>query len=122
MDEALRKMDKDKIEKYVTKQGCRWEFNPPHASHFGGVWERQISTIRLRVPSLAAHSYLTHELLITLMTEVVAIVYARPISAIPTEVDNPQPLSGTGDAVDNKISARRTPRRQIGRASCRERV
>ena len=96
LDEALRKMDKDKIEKYVTKQGCRWEFNPPHASHFGGVWERQISTIRRVLDAMFSElgsTQLTHELLVTLMAEVVAIVNARPISAIPTEVDNPQPLS-----------------------------
>ena len=36
---------------------------------------------------------LTHELLVTLMAEVVAIVNARPISALPSDTDDPQPLS-----------------------------
>ena len=36
---------------------------------------------------------LTHELLVTLMAAVTAIVNARPISAIPTDADEPQPLS-----------------------------
>ena len=36
---------------------------------------------------------LTHELLITLMAEVVAIVNARPISALPSDPDDPRPLS-----------------------------
>ena len=86
----------DQVEKYVTEQGCSWEFNPPHASHFGGVWERQINTIRRVLDAMFAElgaTQLTHELLVTLMAEVVAIVNSRPISAIPTEVDNPQPLS-----------------------------
>ena len=36
---------------------------------------------------------LTHELLATLMAEKTAIVNARPISTIPTNADEPQPLS-----------------------------
>ena len=38
-------------------------------------------------------SQLTHKLPMTLMAEVVAIVNARPIAALPSEVDDPQPLS-----------------------------
>lgn len=36
---------------------------------------------------------LTHELLVTLMAEVAAIVNARPITALPSDVDDPLPLS-----------------------------
>ena len=38
-------------------------------------------------------SQLTHELLTTLMAEVTAIVNSRPISAIPSDIDEPQPLT-----------------------------
>ena len=38
-------------------------------------------------------SQLTHELLVTLMAEVVAIVNARLIAALPSDTDDPQPLS-----------------------------
>ena len=36
---------------------------------------------------------LTHELLVTLLAEVSAIVNTRPIAAISSDVDDPQPLS-----------------------------
>ena len=36
---------------------------------------------------------LTHELLVMLMAEVAAIVNARPIPALPSDPDDPQPLS-----------------------------
>jgi hypothetical protein len=35
---------------------------------------------------------LTHELLTTLIAEVTGIINSRPITAIPSEVDEPQPL------------------------------
>jgi hypothetical protein len=46
LDQALSAMNQKAITKYVTEQNCEWIFNPPHASHFGGVWERQIGTAR----------------------------------------------------------------------------
>lgn len=96
LDSALMEMKKEKIEKYLREQGCEWSFNPPHASNFGGAWERQIGTIRRVLSAMFAElgsTQLTHELLVTLMAEVSAIVNARPIAALPTDTDNPQPLS-----------------------------
>lgn len=96
LDEALKELDKDKIEKFITEQECEWKFSPPHASHFGGVWERQILTIRRVLDAMfveLGREQLTHELLVTLMAEVTAIVNARPIAAIPSDTDDPLPLS-----------------------------
>lgn len=46
LEVALREIDQCKVEGYVNNQGCKWIFNPPHASHFGGASECQIGTIR----------------------------------------------------------------------------
>ena len=96
MKQATRELDQQKLERFLTMQGCDWKFNPPHASHFGGAWERQIGTIRRVLDAMLAKlgsPQLTHELLVTLMGEVSAIVNARPIAAVPTDVDDPTPLS-----------------------------
>ena len=47
--EALKEMNGDKIRAELLKSNCDWlEFrmNIPKASHFGGIWERQIRTVR----------------------------------------------------------------------------
>ena len=46
---ALREMNQDKIRRELLKSSCdwfSWKMNAPHSSHMGGVWERQIRTVR----------------------------------------------------------------------------
>lgn len=95
-DQALQEMDEGALKTYLADHGCEWSFNPPHASHFGGVWERQIGTIRRVLDAMLlelGNPQLTHELLVTLLAEVSAIVNARPIATVPSDVEDPQPLS-----------------------------
>ncbi|XP_039534522.1 uncharacterized protein LOC120483523 [Pimephales promelas] len=84
-------MDK-KVQRYLSEQGCSWEFNPPHSSHMGGSWERMIGIARRILDSmfLQLNTRLTHEVLCTLMAEVTAIINARPL--LPVSVDPEQPF------------------------------
>ena len=81
-----------KVSKYLSGEGCSWIFNPPHASHMGGVWERMIGVSRRILDSMlqqASPSRLTHDVLSTLMAEVTGIVNSRPLTPISTDPDSP---------------------------------
>ena len=96
IEAKINMLDVHKVRKYVQEEGCKWQLNPPHASNFGGVWERQIGTIRRIIDAMfveIGNKQITNELLVTFMAEVTAIVNARPIATIPSDVDEPQPLS-----------------------------
>ena len=56
--------------------------NVPHASHMGGVWERQIRTVRSILSSLLSQhgGQLHDESLNTLMVEAEAVVNSRPLT------------------------------------------
>ena len=43
---ALGRLDDEAVSKWAATQSIEWIFNPPHASHMGGVWERLIRTVR----------------------------------------------------------------------------
>lgn len=80
------------VKSYLDKQGCSWIFNPPHASHMGGAWERMIGIARRILDSMfqdCKRALLTHELLSTFMAEVCAIMNARPLVPVSTDAESP---------------------------------
>ncbi|KAK0139185.1 hypothetical protein N1851_024265 [Merluccius polli] len=82
--------------KYLHENGCTWEFNPPHASHMGGVWERMIGVTRRILDSMllrTKHTHLTHDVLCTLMAEVCAIINARPLVPVSSDPSSPMLLT-----------------------------
>ena len=102
LKKALDEMDNDKIHKYLAaEEGCDWivwERNPPEASHMGGVWERQIRSIRAILTALMKEhpAVLNDESLRTLMTETEAIINSRPLTVDTlTDPNSPTPLSPT---------------------------
>ena len=76
----IQKWNQQKINDSLLKQDITWRFNPPTASHFGGVWERQIRTVRQVMTSIIREQALTDEGLRTLFCEVEAIVNSRPLT------------------------------------------
>jgi len=83
------------VKEFLHKTGVVWKFNPPHASHFGGAWERMIGVARHLLDSMLPdhNRCLTHEVLSTFMAEVSAIVNARPLVPVSTDTDSPLILS-----------------------------
>ncbi|XP_038139099.1 uncharacterized protein LOC119782277 [Cyprinodon tularosa] len=84
------------IESYLQSKGCTWIFNPPHSSHMGGSWERLIGVARRILDALllqTGHTHLTHEVLSTLMAEVMAIMNARPLVPVSNDPEMPTILT-----------------------------
>ena len=54
LQSCLNEMDDSAIQSYLANEGCEWIFNPPHASHVGGVWERMIGVTRRILDSILA--------------------------------------------------------------------
>ena len=66
----------------------RWEFNPPYASHMGGVWERLIRSVRKILGALLTQQTVTDEGLATVMVE----VDSRPLTPAVLDPDGEEPL------------------------------
>ena len=94
--EALQSMDQGKISAEMLKENRDWmtfKMNPPSASHAGGVWERQIRTIRSVLSALLekSASSLDGESFHMLICETEAIVNSRLLTV--DNLSDPESLS-----------------------------
>ncbi|XP_038061252.1 uncharacterized protein LOC119731982 [Patiria miniata] len=90
---ALQDWNQRQIENYLHQREVQWIFNPPAASHMGGVWERQIRTIRSILGSLLHQQLTDDEGLNTLMCIVEGIVNGRPITKLSDDPQDASPLT-----------------------------
>ena len=75
---------------------CEWIFNPPHASHFGGVWERKIQSIKRVLDSCVLElgpRTLSRDEMHTLFQEAASIVNKTPLTGISAHPDDPLPIT-----------------------------
>ena len=84
---AFNGLNSEEIERRLSEQSCEFHFSPAHASHMGGVWERQIRTARRVLQGLlkSGKEKLSASALRTLFYEAAAIINGRPYSATVVE-------------------------------------
>ena len=95
---AFNLIDHEKVGCFLLDQTCDWivwKKNPPSASHMGGVWERQIRSVRsVLTAMLRDHSTsLNDEAFRTLLSEAECIVNSRPLTVENLQDPTSLPLS-----------------------------
>lgn len=90
---SLQNWNVNHIENQLLKRGIEFHFNPPAASHMGGVWERMIRTVRKVLTPLLKQQPLDDEALTTMMCQVESIVNSRPITTLSEDPKDLNPLT-----------------------------
>lgn len=91
--EAIQNLNDSKIKEEMLKGGIEWNFNPPGASHQGGIWERQIRTVRKVLGALLKQQVLDDDGLHTLLCEVESIINSRPLTKLSEDPNDLEPLT-----------------------------
>jgi hypothetical protein len=86
------RLNQRRISAALTTKGITWHFNPPHASHRGGVWERMIRTTRRVLSAVVNHQAMTDESLATFMVEAERLINDRPIAPVYDDPTEPKAL------------------------------
>ena len=85
--------DDKMVHETLLAKGIDWKFNTPSASHHGGVWERQIRSVRRILESMLKGEVLREETLHTLMCEVESILNSRPLTPFSPDLRDSEPLT-----------------------------
>ena len=94
LSRSLRQIDSSKVVQVARRKGIDWSFNPPLASHQGGVWERIIRTIRKVLLALLTSSpRMTDDVLHTVLCEVESIINSRPITKSSDDINDDRVLT-----------------------------
>ena len=82
LKEALKEVDADRLAVFLAEKQCDFCMNAPYSSHVGGVWERQIRTVRsvLRSTLALSSGRLNDASLRAFLYEAMAIVNSRPLT------------------------------------------
>ncbi|CAH8485099.1 unnamed protein product [Dicrocoelium dendriticum] len=89
----LKQLDQTKITKSMLAREVDWKFNPPCASHRGGLWERLIRSTRELLRNILNGEVVTEEVLVTTLTEIERILNDRPLVAVPDSPDSQDAIS-----------------------------
>ena len=82
-----------KVKEVLHRRDIEWVFQTPAASHMGGVWERQIRSIRKILDSILGSQRIDDDRLYTLFCEVEATLNSRPITAAPGDPSDTEALT-----------------------------
>ena len=97
LKDAVQNWNQHQIDDHCKSSGIQWKFNPPSAPHFGGIWEREIRTLKKTLNSILADPVnkvpLTDEILSTFMCEVEDMLNNRPLTPITSDVDDLEALT-----------------------------
>ena len=87
--ECFSEWNQDAISENLAKQRVVWQFNPPGAPHFGGIWERLVRSCKKSMIAILGSRRLTLPVLTTTMCLVEQTLNSRPLTPVS---DDPEDL------------------------------
>jgi len=91
--ESVQEWNNSKVQEFMRQKEICWRYNPPTASHMGGVWERHIRTIRKLLSFLMNQQQLTDEALQTFLCIVENVINNRPLTVVSDDPNDLEPLT-----------------------------
>ena len=93
LEEEIQQLDTTSTRSEMLSLGIEWVFNPPHAPHMGGAWERLIRSVKVLLKNLVGDRLLSDEELLSYMCEVEKILNDRPLTRMGDDPKDDTPLT-----------------------------
>lgn len=93
------------IQEDCSSQEIIWNFNPPGAPHFGGLWEAGVKSIKHHLVRVMGSTVLTYEEMHTLVTQIEGILNSRPLVPVSTDPTDLEALTPAHFLIGAPITA-----------------
>ena len=77
----------------LSQRHIEWHFNPPTASHMGGVWERLVAMVKRALLVVLGNQCVSEDVLHTVLVEVEFTINSRPLTYVSSDINDPEPLT-----------------------------
>ena len=86
LTKELRQINEE-AEDALARKGIIWEFNPPHAPHRGGVWERIVALFKKHIGRIQEvnKQTISYNIFNTIIVEAEGILNRRPLSQVSSD-------------------------------------
>lgn len=82
-----------KLQEVLSPQQIIFNFNPPGAPHFGGVWEREIRSVKNALRVVLGNQTTSEAVLQTVLIEVEGIMNSKPLGYLSSNASDPDPVT-----------------------------
>ena len=94
MREGLdRILNSEKVRNFLVDRGIEWHFSPPTGPHFGGAWEKLVSSTKNALKATLGNRCVDEEVFRTVIKNVQALVNSRPLTHLSVDPNDPEPLT-----------------------------
>ncbi len=90
--EAFSSMEPE-LQTRLADPQIHFKFNPPSAPHFGGMWEREVRSIKNALQVVVGSQAVTEEVLSTVLVEVEGILNSKPLGYASSDVADIDPIT-----------------------------
>ncbi|XP_055307836.1 uncharacterized protein LOC129571970 [Sitodiplosis mosellana] len=81
------------IQKACADHGISWHFNPARASHFGGIWEAGVKSVKTHLHRILKDTKLIYEDFNTVLIQIEACLNSRPLCPLSEHPDDLEALT-----------------------------
>nr|XP_055074008.1 uncharacterized protein LOC129453697 [Misgurnus anguillicaudatus] len=92
LKEAFSQLSDD-LQQQLAQQQISFHFNPPSAPHFGGVWEREIRSVKAALYTTLGSEMVSEEVLRTVLIEIEAILNSKPLGYVSADIADVDPVT-----------------------------
>src|SRR4029434_9738584 len=92
LNQCFQAMD-PKLQEHLANQQISFNFNPPGSPHFGGVWEREIRSVKNALRVILGNQTTSEAVLHTVLIEVEGIMNSKPLGYFSSAASDPDPVT-----------------------------